>query len=83
MQGSVSGVLEKQTEVFGEGLGILTGTTAKRYVVSDQSSKFFKPRSVMYALKRKVDDELDRSVQTKVIEPVRYSDWATPIVPVL
>ena len=83
MQGSVSGVLEKQTEVFGEGLGILTGTTAKRYVVSDQSSKFFKPRSVMYALKRKVEDELDRSVQTKVIEPVRYSDWATPIVPVL
>ena len=22
-------------------------------------------------------------MQTKVIEPVRYSDWATPIVPVL
>ena len=33
--------------------------------------------------KRKVEEELDRLVQTKVIEPVRYSDWATPIVPVL
>ena len=36
-----------------------------------------------FALKRKVEEELDRLVQTKVIEPVRYSDWATPIVPVL
>ena len=30
-----------------------------------------------YALKKKVEEELDRLVQTKVIESVRYSDWAT------
>ena len=34
MRGSVSGVVEKHTEVIGEGLGILKGTTAKIYVVS-------------------------------------------------
>ena len=51
--------------------------------MSHQPPKFFKPRSVPYELKRKVEEELDRLVQTKVIEPVRYSDWATPIVPVL
>ena len=33
MRGSVSGVVEKHTEVIGEGLGILKGTTAKIYVV--------------------------------------------------
>ena len=43
MQASVSGVLEKHTEVFGEGLGMLKGTTAKIYVVSDQPPKLFKP----------------------------------------
>ena len=32
---------------------------------------------------RKIEEELHRLVLTKVIEPVRYSDWATPIVPVL
>ena len=43
MQGSVSGVLEKQTDVFVEGLGMLKGTSAKIYVISDQPPKFFKP----------------------------------------
>ena len=59
------------------------GTTAKIYVVSDQPPTFFKPRSVPDALKMKVEEEMDRLVQTKLIETVRYSDWATPIVPVL
>ena len=67
-------MLEKHTDVFGN-YGI--------DIVSDQPPKFFKPRSVPYAPNRKVEEELDRLVQAKVIEPVRYSDWATPIVPVL
>ena len=83
MRGSVSGVLEKHTYVFGECLLMLKGTTAKIYVVSDQPPNYFKPRSVPYALKRNVEEELDRLMQTKAIEPVRYSDWAIPIVPVL
>ena len=66
--------------LFGEGLGMLKGTTANIYVVSDQPPTFFKRRSVSYALMRKVEEELDRLVQTKVIKQVRYSDCATPIV---
>ena len=34
-QRSVSGVLEKRTEVFREGRGMLMGTTAKSYVESE------------------------------------------------
>ena len=30
-----------------------------------------------------MEQELDRLVQTNVMEPMRYSDWATPIAPVL
>ena len=40
-------------------------------------------RSLPCALKRKIEEELDRSVQTTVIERERYSNWATPVVPVL
>ena len=84
MQAHVSGVLDKHTDVCLEELGMLKGTTAKMYVVSDQPRKFvFEPRSVPYALKRKVEEELARLAQTKVIEPVRYSVWATTIVPFL
>ena len=50
------------------------------YVMSDQPP-IFKKRSVPYARKRRLEEELDRLMQTKVIEPVRYSDWTTPIVP--
>ena len=56
---------------------------AKIYVVGDQPPKFFKSRSFPHALKRTVQEELDMLVQTKVIEPVRYSVRASPIVPVL
>ena len=73
MQRSVSGVLEKQTDVFGEGLDMLKGTTAKINFESDQPPKVFKPWSLSYAPKRKVEGELEKLVQTKVIEPVRYS----------
>ena len=30
-----------------------------------------------------MDEKLNQLVKEKVIEPVQYSDWAAPIVPVL
>ena len=44
VQESVPRVLEKHTDVFGEVLSMLKGSSAKIYVVSDQPPKFFKPR---------------------------------------
>lgn len=44
---------------------------------------FFKPRSVPYAMKYKVEKELERLQQLGVIESIQFSNWAAPIVPVL
>nr|VZI27167.1 unnamed protein product [Spirometra erinaceieuropaei] len=50
---------------------------------SDFRPRFFKARTVPYALAPKVEEELDRLQKADIIEPVQYSEWAAPIVPVL
>ena len=80
---SLSALLGRHKDVFGEELGLLKGAAAKIYVDDSQIPKFFKPRSVPYAMKQKVEEELDKLTTMKVIEPVRFAEWATPIVPVL
>ena len=44
---------------------------------------YFKARSVPFALKQKVEQELERLESQDVITPIRFSEWATPIVPVV
>ena len=44
---------------------------------------FFKPRSVPLALKTKVEAELERLVEEGIVEPVTFSEWAAPIIPVM
>ena len=44
---------------------------------------FCRARPIPHALKGKVEQELERLKQQKVIEPVQMSEWAAPIVPVL
>ncbi|XP_050529608.1 uncharacterized protein LOC126899076 [Daktulosphaira vitifoliae] len=41
------------------------------------------PRSIPLALKNKVETEIDRLVKNKILVPLNYSEWATPIVPIL
>ena len=45
--------------------------------------RFCKARTVPYALKGKIEKELDRLVQQGAIEPIYFSEWTAPIVPVL
>ena len=45
--------------------------------------RFFKARPVAYALREKIETELDRLVKEGTIEPVEFSEWATPIVPIV
>ena len=76
-------VLEKNPEVFEEGLGTLKGHKAKLHVDPNVQPHFCKARTVPYALRELVDKELDRLVEEGILEPVTYAEWAAPIVPVL
>ena len=69
--------------MFQEGLGTLKDYRATIHVDASVPPKFCKARSVPYALRAKVDQQLDRLIADGILEPVQYAEWATPIVPVL
>ena len=61
----------------------MVGVEGKLYPDKDALPKLFKARSVPYAMKDKVGEELVRLKEAGVIEEVSNSVWATPIVPIL
>ena len=61
----------------------MKGFKAKIYVDPDARPAFYPARSVPYALRYKVDMELDRFKEEGTLEPVEISEWAATIVPVL
>jgi hypothetical protein len=80
---TLSDILRENADVFKEGLGTLKGFVAKIHVDKDVKPKFYKARPVSYAVQSKVDAELERLKEQGVLEPVKFSEWATPVVPVL
>ena len=76
-------MLDRHAAVFQEGLGKLKGYKAKITLDQKAIPRFCKARPVPYALKAKVEDELDRLTAEGIIEPRQFADWAAPIVPVL
>ena len=49
----------------------------------DATPCFSKARTVPYAMHERLEEELSRLVAEGTLEPINYSDWAAPIVPVL
>ena len=75
-------ILKKYNDVFQNELGTLKGIQTKLVVSENATPKFFKPRSVPYAIRGAIEKDLERLESLGVIEKVGYSDWAAPIVPV-
>ena len=65
----LSQVLELYNEVFKDELGTLKGTKAKIHVDANAKPKFCKARSVPYALKDKIEHELDRLINEGILSP--------------
>lgn len=75
-------MLDKHKSVFDHSkLGKLEGFQAKVYPVKENGEMaFYKAAPVPYASRHKVDAALDDLLDQGVIEPVRFSDYACPIV---
>jgi hypothetical protein len=76
-------VLDRHADVFKEELGKLKGTTAKIYIEKHATPWVEKACPVPFAIRHKVEQELDRLQALGIIQPVQFSDWASPIVPVM
>ena len=79
---SLSEILKEHEEIFRDELGTLKDFKAKLAVKSNAKPKFCRPRQIPYALKEPVEQELKQLQEKGVLEQVKYSEWATPLVPV-
>jgi len=68
--------LDKYAEVFRKELETMRGIKAKIYVDSTAQPKYCNARP-------KIEDELMRLVADGSIEPVQFSEWVTPVVPIV
>ena len=72
-------MLRQYESVFSEGVGTLKGHKADLKVEWGCQPSFHKPRQVPYALRPR----LTRLEKDDILSKVEYSEWATPIVPVV
>ena len=82
-QTKLNEILEEYKEVFEKSIGTLKNTTVRIKMKNDAVPKFYKARPVPYAMKDRIDKELDRMVQQGIYKAVDVSEWAAPIVPVV
>ncbi len=80
---SVEKIVARHPELFRTEIGTLKGVEATITVPLNAQARFHKPRPVPYAIKQRVEEELERLLKDGVISPVKFSDWAAPIVPVV
>ena len=76
-------ILGRFTHVFKEGIGTMANIKVHIELKDDAKPRFHKARPVPYALKGRIETELDRLVKEGIYEPVAHSQWAAPIVPVV
>lgn len=69
--------------VFEDRLGTFRMSKIALKIQDNMQPRHLKPRPVPFALKPKIDNEISGLVKTGVLISVEFSDWATPIVPLL
>ena len=73
-------VLSSHKVVFQEGLGTMKTFKATLHLKPETIPKFHKARPVPFAVRPKVEAELDRLEKEGVLEKVAHSNWGSPIV---
>ena len=73
----------RYSRVFSSELGHCSKIKAHISLVPNAVPKFCKSRQIPFALADKVKDELERNISLGILEKIDFSEWATPIVPVV
>ena len=73
-------IMTEFADVFKDELGLLKGIQANVTVDEPASPRFHKPRPVPFALKEKIEQQLDKQVEEGELIPIDKSEWAAPIV---
>ena len=76
---TVQELIGQYREVFDGGLGCCK-VKAQLYLKPAVSPTFCKPRSLPFAYREAVEEDLNRLVKLKVLEPITVSKWAAPVV---
>ncbi|XP_055711433.1 uncharacterized protein K02A2.6-like [Phlebotomus papatasi] len=76
---TIKEVCDRYKCVFENKLGKSVRGEVKIELKEDAQPRFFKSRAVPFAIKEEVGQELDRLVEQEILEPVNFSEWATPI----
>ena len=80
---TLESLMQKFGEIFNEELGTIKTFHAELQVREGEKPRFFKPRSIPYAVKGVIGKELDRLEEEGILEKIDHSDWASPIVAVM
>ena len=83
MKSALEDLRKRYKEVFGDQLGCLAEVKAKLCLKPGAQPKFVKARTIPLALRPKVEAEIKRMEQAGILTRVNWSDWATPVVPVV
>ena len=76
-------LLSKFKELFSDTPGVYNKREVKLHMKQNTRPAAFPARLVPYALKSKVEGEIERLLGLGHLEKVEASEWATPIVPIL
>ncbi|KAJ0170406.1 hypothetical protein K1T71_013777 [Dendrolimus kikuchii] len=79
----LSELIKLYPKLFSNQLGCFNKYEIDLPLKSDAKPVFMKSRPVPYALKEKINAELHRLESLGILVPVKHSDYASPIVPVL
>ncbi|RVE41173.1 hypothetical protein evm_014177 [Chilo suppressalis] len=81
---SLQKLFEKYSDLFdNKNVGEIKGEPAALHLKPNAKPAFFRARPVPFALKDRVEQEIDNLARDGVLVKVDYSEFATPIVPVV
>ncbi|GFV67477.1 uncharacterized protein K02A2.6 [Trichonephila clavipes] len=80
---NLNNLLREYKDIFDDKLGEINNYEAKLKLRYGVKPIFCRVRTVPFALKGRVENEIDRLEKEGIIEKVDSSEWATPVVPVV